>query len=235
MGNQTSTPEASGSEVSPANPGGDENPEGHEVGFRVVRVMEGSPGAAAGLESYFDFIVTANGTPLNHEDTVFVSLIEEFEDKELKLEVWNRRTHTMRNVILQPNKSWGGPSLLGCNVRFDALAENRDHVWHVLDVYANSPASRAGLEPFTDYIVGTPEFLFKNEDDLFQLVKNNMGSAIKMFVYSTRTETVREVEVTPDATWGGSGSLGCDVGSGYLHRIPTERKEHRLFNSENQN
>lgn len=42
-----------------------------------------------------------------------------------------------------------------------------------------------------------------------------------MFVYNIETDACREVTMTPNAGWGGEGSIGCDIGYGYLHRIPT--------------
>jgi len=47
-----------------------------------------------------------------------------------------------------------------------------------------------------------------------------MGKTIRLYVYNTLTEDVRIVAITPNKDWGGSGSLGCDIGYGYLHRIP---------------
>ena len=33
-----------------------------------------------------------------------------------------------------------------------------------------------------------------------------------------------QVLLTPNPDWGGEGSLGCGIGYGYLHRIPSESK-----------
>ena len=30
-----------------------------------------------------------------------------------------------------------------------------------------------------------------------------------------------QVSITPNSDWGGDGSLGCGIGYGYLHRIPS--------------
>lgn len=36
-----------------------------------------------------------------------------------------------------------------------------------------------------------------------------------------------QVTLTPNSAWGGEGCLGCDIGYGYLHRIPiTEHTDH---------
>lgn len=33
-----------------------------------------------------------------------------------------------------------------------------------------------------------------------------------------------QVSLTPNSAWGGEGCLGCDIGYGYLHRIPGDRR-----------
>jgi hypothetical protein len=47
-----------------------------------------------------------------------------------------------------------------------------DDVWHVLDVAANSPAELAGLLPYGDYIIGSPESVVKGEAGIPELVEN---------------------------------------------------------------
>merc|ERR1712032_601498 len=55
----------------------------------------------------------------------------------------------------------------------------------------SSPAEMAGLRQYSDYIIGADSV------------------------------HCREVSITPNGAWGGEGSLGCGIGYGYLHRIPT--------------
>jgi len=38
-----------------------------------------------------------------------------------------------------------------------------------------------------------------------------MENSIKMTVYSSKTQTVREVNITPSQTWGGQGLLGVSI------------------------
>jgi len=49
-------------------------------------------------------------------------------------------------------------------------------------------------------------------------------------VYNTISNVIRLVNITPNSNWGGEGSIGCNVGYGYLHRIPitTEQKQANL-------
>lgn len=47
-----------------------------------------------------------------------------------------------------------------------------EDVWHILDVTANSPADEAGLLPYGDYIIGSPEGLVKGEAGMGELVED---------------------------------------------------------------
>lgn len=84
--------------------------------------------------------------------------------------------------------------------------------YHVLKVQDNSPGSRAGLEAFFDFIVaiGTTR-LDKDNDTLKELLKANMDKEIKMTVYSSKTQNIRQVSITPSNSWGGQGLLGVSI------------------------
>uniref|UniRef100_A0A7N4PMI8 PDZ GRASP-type domain-containing protein n=2 Tax=Sarcophilus harrisii TaxID=9305 RepID=A0A7N4PMI8_SARHA len=74
--------------------------------------------------------------------------------------------------------------------------------------------------PHTDYVVGSDQILQESED-FFTLIESHEGKPLKLMVYNSETDLCREVVVTPNSAWGGEGSLGCGIGYGYLHRIPT--------------
>jgi len=118
------------------------------------------------------------------------------------------------------NDLWGGSGLAGITIRLCTFDYVNEHVWHVLYVYPNAPAALGGLENHTDYIVGTPDLLFNDSEDFFTLINGNEGKVVPIYVYSTLTDNVRIVNITPKRGWGGTGLLGCDVGYGYLHKIP---------------
>lgn len=69
-----------------------------------------------------------------------------------------------------------------------------------------------------DYIVGSSKMTLADKNDLFVLVEESMGQPLQLQVYNILTDAVREVTIVPDRNWGGEGSLGCDIGYGYLHR-----------------
>ena len=89
----------------------------------------------------------------------------------------------------------------------------------------NSPADQAGLLPYGDYIVGTPEGLVRGESGLGELIEDYLSRPLRLHVYNHEYGVVREVTVTPSRSWGGEGALGCTLGFGALHRIPPPLEE----------
>nr|XP_021522270.1 Golgi reassembly-stacking protein 1 isoform X1 [Aotus nancymaae] len=184
-------------------------------------VQENSPAQQAGLEPYFDFIITIGHSRLNKENDTLKALLKANVEKPVKLEVFNMKTMKVREVEVVPSNMWGGQGLLGASVRFCSFRRASEQVWHVLDVEPSSPAALAGLRPYTDYVVGSDQILQESED-FFTLIESHEGKPLKLMVYNSESDSCREVTVTPNAAWGGEGSLGCGIGYGYLHRIPTQ-------------
>lgn len=193
---------------------------GTNSGYHVHGVQQDSPALKAGLEPFFDFILSIGNTRLNKESDLLKDLLKANVEKAVKLEVYNSKTQRMRELEVTPSNMWGGQGLLGASVRFCSFEGANENVWHVLDVEENSPAALAGLIAFDDYIVGADQVLQESED-FYSLIEANEGKPIKLLVYNTQTDQCREVVVTPNGAWGGEGSLGCGIGYGYLHRIPT--------------
>ncbi|NXM08554.1 GORS1 protein, partial [Tyrannus savana] len=187
----------------------------------VFQVQENSPAQQGGLEPFFDFIIAIGHTRLNKENNMLKDLLKANAEKAVKLEVYNIKTMKIREVEVIPSNMWGGQGLLGASVRFCSFQGANEHVWHVLDVEPASPAALAGLQPYTDYVVGSDQILQESED-FFSLIESHEGKPLKLMVYNTEADSIREVVVTPNGAWGGEGSLGCGIGYGYLHRIPTQ-------------
>ncbi|XP_063272629.1 Golgi reassembly-stacking protein 1 [Prinia subflava] len=198
-----------------------EGPGGGAEGFHVHGVQENSPAQQGGLEPFFDFIIAIGHTRLNKENNMLKDLLKANAEKAVKLEVYNIKTMKIREVEVVPSNMWGGQGLLGASVRFCSFQGANEHVWHVLDVEPSSPAALAGLQPYTDYVVGSDQILQESED-FFSLIESHEGKPLKLMVYNTEADSIREVVVTPNGAWGGEGSLGCGIGYGYLHRIPTQ-------------
>uniref|UniRef100_A0AAQ4QMT4 PDZ GRASP-type domain-containing protein n=1 Tax=Gasterosteus aculeatus aculeatus TaxID=481459 RepID=A0AAQ4QMT4_GASAC len=207
----------------------------------IFQLQEESPARRAGLEPFFDFILSIGNTRLNKESDLLNYLLKANVEKAVKLEVFNSKSQRVRELEVIPSNMWGGQGLLGASVRFCSFEGANENVWHVLDVEANSPAALAGLIDHDDFIVGADQVL-QDSEDFFSLIEANEGKPLKLLVYNTQTDHCREVVVTPNGAWGGEGSkdtliiytnppflfrssctisLGCGIGYGYLHRIPT--------------
>ncbi|XP_036935659.1 Golgi reassembly-stacking protein 1-like [Acanthopagrus latus] len=193
---------------------------GTNSGYHVHGVQQDSPALNAGLEPFFDFILSIGHTRLNKESDLLKDLLKANVEKAVKLEVYNSKTQRVRELEVTPSNMWGGQGLLGASVRFCSFEGANENVWHVLDVEASSPAALAGLIAHDDFIVGADQVL-QDSEDFFSLIEANEGKPLKLLVYNTQTDQCREVVVTPNGAWGGEGSLGCGIGYGYLHRIPT--------------
>lgn len=194
--------------------------EGTNSGYHVHGVQQDSPAQRAGLEPFFDFILSIGNTRLNKEGDLLKDLLKANMEKAVKIEVYNTKTQRVRELEVTPSNMWGGQGLLGASVRFCSFEGANENVWHVLDVEENSPAALAGLIAHDDFVVGADQVL-QDSEDFFSLIEASEGKPLKLLVYNTQTEHCREVVVTPNGAWGGEGSLGCGIGYGYLHRIPT--------------
>eukprot|EP01094_Clydonella_sp_ATCC50884_P025487 TRINITY_DN6711_c0_g1_i1.p1 TRINITY_DN6711_c0_g1~~TRINITY_DN6711_c0_g1_i1.p1 ORF type:complete len:291 (+),score=89.25 TRINITY_DN6711_c0_g1_i1:128-874(+) len=195
-------------------------------GYQVLKVQDNSPGKEAGLEDFFDIIVSAAGVPLDQEDNRLVDILFANVEKNIPIVVYSSKTNTFRETYISPSMTWGGKGLIGVSIRYASLKDATEHVWHVLDVYPNSPAAAAGLCAHDDYIVGSLEVLFTSSEDFYSLVAAFDGRKLDLLVYNCKSDATRSVSITPSSQWGGSGSLGCDVGYGFLHRIPTRTADH---------
>lgn len=92
-------------------------------------------------------------------------------------------------------------------------------------MHSNSPAEKAGLIETEDYVIASPDILLRSEDEFYQLITQNTRRQVKLIIFNSRTNQLREIEIIPDFEWGGEGCLGCDVGSGMVHWIPKSVKQ----------
>lgn len=87
------------------------------------------------------------------------------------------------------------PPSLGLSLQWAPLSNTED-VWRILDVTPNSPADVAGLLPYSDYVIGSPEGLVRGESGLPELIEDvgaHVGDLIRSFnvslVHGTATST----------------------------------------------
>lgn len=58
-----------------------------------------------------------------------------------------------------------------------------------------SPAEKAGLCAHSDYVIGTPYGIMRGEGDLYDLVEDNIGEPLRLHVYNSETDHVREASL----------------------------------------
>lgn len=91
--------------------------------------------------------------------------------------------------------------------------------YHVLQLnIENGPAMQAGLIPDQDYIIACQDGLLATggEHLLQDIVRSRANHSLVLYVYNKAVDCVRPVTVHLAA----DGRLGCNVGYGFLHRIP---------------
>lgn len=108
----------------------------------------------------------------------------------------------------------------------------------------NSPADVAGLLPYSDYVIGSPEGQMRGDSGLSELIEDVRAShpskemkqppdtrqqflnrPLRLFVYNNEYDVTRMITITPTRNWGGDGALGCILGYGALHRVPAPLNE----------
>ncbi|KAL7628864.1 hypothetical protein AAE478_000379 [Parahypoxylon ruwenzoriense] len=200
---------------------GDARPQqrdGHGYGFQVLR----NTNLELGVEPWFDFIVGINGRAIENPDLrLFAQEVRNCAGGSVALALWSakgQRTRVMHIPVPVDTRS------LGLSLQWTPLSV-ATNVWHVLDVPANSPADHAGLLPYSDYILGTPDGVLHGESGLGELVDDYIGRPLKLWVYNNEYNVTREVEIVPSREWGGEGALGCVLGYGALHRLPAPLSE----------
>ncbi|SOV77159.1 golgi re-assembly stacking protein 2 [Plasmodium sp. gorilla clade G3] len=204
------------------------------IGYRILRISENSPCYNIGLEIFFDYIIQIDDLKLldSSKSTYdhFIEKIKLHENKELTLDIYNCRYDKIKKVKVIPEK-WEGNGLLGIHISYELLNALNEGV-RILEILENSPAYQSQLIEYEDFIIGYDKGIFRNQDEFMRYI--NMNNIIKenshdkkvifntnLYVYNYKNENIRKVQIQLNDSWGGKGLLGCNVATGYLHKIPT--------------
>ncbi|GAP83542.1 putative Golgi reassembly stacking protein [Rosellinia necatrix] len=195
---------------------GDSRPQqkdSHGYGFQVLR----NTNLELGIEPWFDFVVGINGRMIDNPDPrLFAQEVRNCAGGSVALGIWSAKGQRIRVLHIAVPPTTGS---LGLSLQWASLAL-ASTVWHVLDVPAGSPADAAGLLPYSDYVLGTPDGILHGEAGLGELVDDYVGRPLRLWVYNNEYDVTRELEIVPSRDWGGDGALGCVLGFGALHRLP---------------
>ena len=200
---------------SPSQPSRDSR---NDFGFQVLRNKNND----IPIEPWYDFIIGINGRQIEEPDSnSFAIEIRNCAGSNATLTIWSakgQRVRTLQVAVPTPSPT------LGLTLQWTPISSTED-VWHILDVIPDSPADNAGLLPYGDYIVGTPEGNVHGEAGLGELVEDYLSRTLRLWVYNHEYAVTRLVTITPSRSWGGSGALGCVLGFGALHRLPAPLNE----------
>ncbi|KAF1844059.1 uncharacterized protein K460DRAFT_368929 [Cucurbitaria berberidis CBS 394.84] len=134
-------------------------------GFQVLR----NANQEVPLEPWFDFVIGINGRTIDNPDpSLFATEVRNSAGTTISLGVFSAKGQKIREVYL--NIPAEKPTL-GVSLQWAPLSVSED-VWHILDVIPNSPADVAGLLPYGDYVIGSPEGLVRGESGLGELVED---------------------------------------------------------------
>ncbi|KAF1920355.1 golgi reassembly stacking protein-like protein [Ampelomyces quisqualis] len=187
-------------------------------GFQILR----NTNQEVPLEPWFDFIIGINGRTIDNPDpALFATEVRNCAGQTVSLGVFSGKGQKIREVYISIPAD--NPTL-GISLQWSPLTLAED-VWHILDVAPNSPADVAGLLPYGDYVIGSPEGLVRGESGLGELVEDFLNRPLRLIVYNHEYDVTRPVTITPSRGWGGEGALGCVLGFGALHRIPPSLEE----------
>lgn len=186
-------------------------------GFQVLR----NTNIEIALEPWFDFIIGINGRTIDNADpTLFSTEVRNCAGATISLGVYSAKGQVIREIYAAVPHDHG----LGLQLQWSPLSVVED-VWHILDVMPNSPADVAGLLPYSDFVIGSPEGVLRGDAGLGELVEEFMGRPLRLYVYNNEYDVTRMITITPAKNWGGEGALGCVLGYGALHRIPAPLTE----------
>ncbi|KAH7034946.1 GRASP55/65 PDZ-like domain-containing protein [Microdochium trichocladiopsis] len=193
----------------------------HGYGFQVLR----NTNLELHADPWFDYVVGINGRMIDNPDpNLFAQEVRNCAGGNVSLGIWSAKGQRTRVLHIPVPPASASASGLGLALQWAPLALAAN-VWHVLDVPANSPADLAGLLPYSDYILGTPDGTLHGESGLGELVEDYIGRPLKLWVYNNEYNVTRELEIVPSREWGGEGALGCVLGFGALHRLPAPLSE----------
>ncbi|KAL2270104.1 hypothetical protein VTJ83DRAFT_2288 [Remersonia thermophila] len=187
-------------------------------GFQVLR----NTNPDLPIEPWFDFVVGINGRVIDDSDpNLFAQEVRNCAGASVMLGLWSAKGQRTRALhIPVPAEK----PTLGLTLQWTPVSVV-SNIWHVLDVPPRSPADAAGLLPYSDYILGTPEGVLHGEGGLSELVEDHIGRPLRLYVYNHEYDVTREVTIQPSRDWGGEGALGCVLGYGALHRLPAPLSE----------
>lgn len=108
----------------------------------------------------------------NPEPSLFIQELRNCAGTNISLGVFSAKGSQIREIFISVPAD---AAPLGLALQWSPLACTED-VWHILDVMPNSPADVAGLLPYSDYVIGSPEGQMRGDSGLSELIEDVRAS-----------------------------------------------------------
>ncbi|KAF1825640.1 uncharacterized protein K489DRAFT_421970 [Dissoconium aciculare CBS 342.82] len=166
-------------------------------GFQILR----NTNPSLPLEPWFDFIIGINGHNIESPDAgLFLTELRNCAPgTTISLGVYGAKGRRIREAyVTVPERDVN----IGLSLQWTPLALIDDCCWHILDVMPNSPADVAGLLPYSDYVVGSPDAIDLRGGDsaLGELIAQFVDRALRLFVYNHEYDVLRTPSQAPGET-----------------------------------
>jgi len=195
------------------------------VGYRILGCLPNSPTAECGLVSYFDYLVAADGIPLEELDNTLLEILVSNVGREIDVTIYNSKVRGYRDLSITPSMDWPGQGLLGLKICWASVPSLGVPILRVEEVFQGSPADAAGLIPERDFLLGTAHQAFETMAGLYHTLKDKVDAVLPVYVYNMDADFVRIANLFPTYSWGGGGCFGARVSVGYLHQLPEHCKQ----------
>lgn len=179
-------------------------------GYRIMQIIENSPGFDKGFVEFLDFIVSINGTDILESSLPFQDLIKANLGCPVTLGVFSILDMEVREICVTP-QVWDGDGLLGLHMRYEDAMQAANNIMRVTKVFPDSSASRAGLIE-GEYIVGCKEIKINDSEDISNAIAKL--KTITLAVFNKDDKNVHFLKLNSE-----DGSIGIEVASGVMHRI----------------
>lgn len=109
------------------------------------------------------------------------------------------------------------------NVKSISRDENPRYGYHVLRVDSNSPAAAAKLIPYFDYIVAVNgvDVVHDSPNIVAEMAKNHVDRPMKLVVYNSRQDNLRNASIIPSRSWPGKTLLGASIRYTMINDAPS--------------
>ncbi|ELA48335.1 hypothetical protein VCUG_00171 [Vavraia culicis subsp. floridensis] len=182
------------------------------VTLQITKVTEGSRAHKLNLLPFIHTITLVNDKPVGSSEDVKKEFTK-WKQHQIRLQVLDLCTKKIMDLCLE--KCVEGESL-GINVKVHK-GEPYCPTLCVIEVDEDSPAHRASLQAFEDYVIGIEGVYIPNEDAFGYKLYEFKGKECVLFVFNKETNTIRKVAVFLNND--PENLMGATFGTGLLYKI----------------